>query len=81
MVASGAGMRLCPYLLLCSSNRTAAATAAQPVVKGLVRLQLAGGSGQGWKAGQTQFETGRRRFGRRRRRLRSRSLQHTETQG
>lgn len=61
-----------PYLFLCSFDRNGA---AQPVVKHLVGLQLAGCSRQGGEAGQTQLETGRRGFGRGRRRRRSRPLQ------
>lgn len=72
------GAPTAPYLVLRSSNHS---TAAQPVVQGLVRLQLARCSGQGGEAGETQLEAGRRRLGRRRRRLRSGSLHHTETQG
>lgn len=66
-----------PYLFLCSFDRDAA---AQPVIKHLVGLQLAGCSWQGGEAGQTQLETRRRGFGRGRRRRRSRPLQDTETQ-
>lgn len=77
MVAPGTETPISPYLLLCCSDDSAA---AQPVVKGLVRLQLAGCSGQGGEAGEPQLKTGRRGFGRGRRRLRRRPLQHTETQ-
>lgn len=77
MTALGTETPVSPYLFLCCSDDSAA---AQPVIKGLVWLQLAGCSGQGGEAGEPQLETGRRGFGRGRRRLRRCSLQHTETQ-
>lgn len=65
-----------PYLFLCTFDRNAA---AQPVVKHLVGLQLAGCSRQGGEAGQTQLEARRRGFGRGGRRGRSRPLQEKKT--
>lgn len=53
--------------------------AGQPGVEHVVRLELAGRSGQGGEAGQTQLEAGRRGFGRRgRRRLRRHPLHDTD---
>lgn len=53
--------------------------AGQAGVKHIVRLELAGRSGQGGEAGQTQLEAGRRGFGRRgRRRLRRHPLHDTD---
>lgn len=54
--------------------------AGQPGVKHVVRLELAGRSGQGGEAGQTQLEAGRRGFGRRRRRRLRRHPLQTETE-